>query len=142
MEVIVLHVMAKKDSHFQGSQLLEALLANGLRYGDMRIFHRHESEEGAGPVHFSLANSVKPGIFDLSSMDTFTTPGVTLFMPLEGLNNPLDCFSQLIKTSQALAKTLNGELKDETRSALTKQTIEHYRQQIIEYTRRSFTLSH
>lgn len=142
MEVIVLHVMAKKDAHFEGPQLLDALLANGLRYGDMGIFHRHESENGSGPVHFSLANSVKPGVFDLSAMETFTTPGVTLFMPLEGLKNPLDCFGQLIKTSQALAKTLSGELKDETRSALTKQTIEHYRQQIIEYTRRSFTLSH
>jgi len=142
VDVIVLHVMAKKDTYFEGEPLLEALLGNGLRYGDMGIFHRHEEENGSGPVHFSLANSVKPGTFDLATIDSFSTPGVTLFMPLDGLSNPLECFSQLIKTAQALAKALGGELKDETRSALTKQTIEHYRQQIIEYTRRSFTLSH
>ncbi|MFA5630857.1 MAG: cell division protein ZipA [Porticoccaceae bacterium] len=142
VDVIVLHVMAKKDGRFEGEALLDALLGNGLRYGDMGIFHRHQEENGSGPVHFSLANSVKPGTFDLASMDSFSTPGVTLFMPLDGLSNPLECYAQLIKIAQALAKTLGGELKDETRSALTKQTIEHYRQQIIEFTRRSFTLSH
>lgn len=142
VEVIVLHVMAKKGTQFEGTPLLDALLANGLRYGDMGIFHRHETDDGSGPVHFSLANSVNPGTFDLAAMDTFRTRGVTLFMPLDGLKNPLDCYAQLVKTAQVLARTLDGELKDETRSVLTKQTIEHYRQQIIEYTRRSFTLSH
>jgi len=142
VNVIVLHIMAKKEGHFEGALLLDALLGNGLRYGDMGIFHRHEMENGSGPLHFSLANSVKPGTFDLSAMESFSTPGLTLFMPLEGLNNPLESFAQLVKTAQSLAKTLGGELKDETRSVLTKQTIEHHRQQIIEYTRRSFTLSH
>lgn len=142
LEVVVLHVMAKKDCQFKGEELLDALMANGLRFGDMGIFHRHESLNGTGPVHFSLANSVKPGTFNLQAMADFTTPGVTLFMPLDGLKHPLDCFSELVKSAQNLAKALDGELKDETRSALTKQTIEHHRQQIIEYTRRSFTLSH
>jgi cell division protein ZipA len=140
--VVVLHVMAKTDTVIRGPALLEALLANGLRYGSMQIFHRHEHKDGSGPVHFSLANSLKPGTFDLSAMDTFETPGVTLFMPVGGLPNALESFNELIKTAQNLAKSLNAVLKDETRSALTKQTIEHQRQQIIEYTRRSFTLTH
>lgn len=141
LQVVVMHIMAKKEQLFEGSQLLEALLANGLRFGEMGIFHRHQYEDGSGPVHFSVANSVKPGTFNLDAMDDFETPGVTLFMNLEGLSNALDSYAVMIKAAQSIAKSLQGELKDENRSALTKQTIEHYRQQIIEYTRRSFTLS-
>lgn len=140
-QVLVLHVMARKGEQFQGPELLEALLDNGLRYGSMEIFHRHEQPDGSGPVLFSLANSVKPGTFDLGAMDEFTTPGVTLFMPLEGLPRPLDTLSEMVDTARRLAQRLDGELKDETRSALTRQTIEHYRQQVIEYTRRAFTLT-
>ena len=140
-DVIILHVMAKKDQMIQGRELLEALLANHLRFGSMQIFHRHENRDGSGAVLFSLANSLNPGTFDLAAMEEFETPGVTLFMPLENLANPLDTYEELIKTAQSLAKSLNAVLQDETRSVLTRQTIEHYRQQIIEYTRRSFTLT-
>ncbi len=136
-----MHVMARKGGHFEGTALLNALLENGLRFGSMEIFHRHEDADGSGPVLFSLANSLKPGTFDLSAMEEFSTPGVTLFMPLQGLQRPLDTFSLMLETARALSKRLDGELKDETRSALTRQTIEHYRQQIIEFTRRSFTLT-
>lgn len=141
-DVVIVHVMAGSDRKFDGAALLDALLSQGMRYGDMGIFHRHEKENGSGPVKFSLANSVKPGTFDIEHMEDFSTPGVTMFMPLENLRNPLDVFDIFVKTAQSLAKTLNGELKDETRSAFTKQTVEHCRQQIIEYTRKSFTLSH
>ena len=43
--VVVLHLMAKEGDFFQGEELLEALLKQGLRYGSMKIFHRHEEEE-------------------------------------------------------------------------------------------------
>jgi len=141
-EVIVLHVMGKSGAMIPGSDLLESLLANGMRYGAMQIFHRHQNVDGSGAVLFSLANSVKPGFFDLAAMDAFETPGVSMFMALEDLDNPLDAYKELVKTAQNLAKALNASVLDETRSVLTKQTIEHYRQQIIEYTRRSFTLTH
>jgi len=140
-DVIVLHIMAKADKVFAGKELLESLLANDLRFGSMNIFHRHENRDGSGHVLFSLANSLNPGTFDLSSMEEFETPGVTIFMPLEGLADPLDAYKELIKAGQNITKSLNGSLLDETRSVLTKQTIEHYRQQIIEFTRRSFTLT-
>lgn len=140
-DVIVLHVMAKKGQQFDGKALLEALLANNLRFGSMNIFHRHENSDGSGPVLFSAANSLNPGTFDLAKMEQFETPGVTIFMALSGLKNPLDAYRELIRTAQNIARTLDGGVQDETRSVLTKQTIEHYRQQIIEYTRRSFTLT-
>ncbi|MFA5493450.1 MAG: cell division protein ZipA [Porticoccaceae bacterium] len=140
-DILILHLMAHKGRQFDGEKLLEQLLEHGLRYGSMKIFHRHENKDGSGPVHFSVANSVNPGAFDLNIMDQFKTPGVTFIMPLDGLDRPLESFETLITTAIAMARKLGGELKDETRSALTKQTIEHYRQRIIDFTRRSFTLT-
>ncbi|MFA5547104.1 MAG: cell division protein ZipA [Porticoccaceae bacterium] len=140
-DIVILHLMAHKGQFFEGERLLEQLLEHGLRYGSMKIFHRHEHKDGSGPVHFSVANSVNPGVFDLNLMDQFSTPGVTFIMPLDGLDKPLESFETLITTAASMARKLDGELKDETRSALTKQTIEHYRQRIIDFTRRSFTLT-
>lgn len=140
-DILVLHLMAHKGQNFEGEKLLELILDQGLRYSAMKIFHRHENKDGSGPVHFSLANSINPGTFDLNLIEQFASPGVTFIMPLDGLVRPLESFEVLIGTATAMAKKLDGELKDETRSALTKQTIEHYRQRIIDYTRRSFTLT-
>lgn len=39
-----------------------------------------------------------------------------------------------------LSQELNGELKDDQRSVLTAQTIEHYRQRIVEFERRQMTI--
>jgi cell division protein ZipA len=142
MDVLVLHVMARKGERFDGEPLLQQLLDNGLRYGSMKIFHRHANPDGSGPILFSAANSVNPGTFDLNAMTEFSTPGITFFMTLNGLESPMEAFDELLDVVYTLARELDGEVKDETRSAMTRQTIEHYRQRIIEHTRRSFTLSH
>ena len=133
--VIALHVMAEPGDYFAGEDLKVALLENGLRFGAMKIFHRHTEESGAGPVMFSVANLVKPGTFDLNAMDQFDTPGVTLFFDAGEVAEPLECFDQMLATGQHLAAELNGHLKDETRSDLTRQTIEHYRQKIADHGR-------
>jgi cell division protein ZipA len=140
-DVVILHLMAKKGETFAGDELLRQLLDHHLRYGAMKIFHRHEGEDGSGPIHFSVANSLNPGTFDLATMEQFATPGITFLMPLHDLTRPMASFELLIQCASSLAKKLEGELKDETRSALTRQTVEHYKQRIIDYTRRSFTLT-
>ena len=48
--------------------------------------------------------------------------------------------SDAITTCRPIASIeLNGELKDDQRSVLTAQTIEHYRQRIVEFERRALT---
>ena len=41
----------------------------------------------------------------------------------------------LLNSAKNLAIELNGDLKDESRSAFTRQTEEHYRQRIADYSR-------
>lgn len=129
-KVIVLNVMAPQGQHFVGPKLVEAIEASGLRYGDMQIFHYYAD---AVPV-FGLVSMVKPGVFDLSSIDQMSTPGVSLFIQMPNdLSNGLSSFDTMLTTAQQLAQRLGGELRDETRSVLTHSAIDHIRQQIAEY---------
>lgn len=135
-EVLIINLMAPAGQHFDGSELLNTLLDHGLRYGAMNIFHRHKHADGSGPVQFSLANMVVPGTFDLSAMDDFSTPGVSMFLSLPNDDESLAAFDCMAETARAMAKTLGGELKDENRSVMTRQTLEHCRQRVIEFERK------
>ncbi|RRJ84418.1 cell division protein ZipA [Aestuariirhabdus litorea] len=140
-EIIVINVVSRPGQVFSGEALLQQLLAQGLKYGEMSIFHRHEQFNGQGPVQFSLANGVEPGSFDLDHMDQLQTPLVTLFMGLPGPREPLKAFEMMATAAQTLARELGGELKDESRSVMTQQTLAHCKQRITDFERRQLTRS-
>ena len=132
-EVIVINVMARKDEYFSGKDLLPIILQQGMQLGKMSIFHKHADGDGNSPVMFSMANMVKPGTFDISQMDEFTTPGVSFFLQLPNSLGNMKCFEQMLKAANHIRETLHGELKDEHRSVITRQTIEHCRQRIQDF---------
>ena len=135
--MLVINVRATKNQQLQGSDLLEQVLANGLRYGAMNIFHRHVDEDGEGPVLFSMANMLKPGTFDLKSIDHFTTVGVTFFLTLPVSDNQnMAAFETMLATAKNVASSLGAELNDDQRSIMTAQTMEHYRERIRDFARR------
>lgn len=131
-EVLVMHLMAEKDTTINGQKLLDAALAEGFRYGAMKIFHRHQNDDGSGPVLFSMASAVNPGTFDLKSMGEINIPGITIFMALDDLEDPVSSFDLLIKVVDNISGALLLNVQDETRSSMTKQTIDHYRQRARE----------
>ncbi len=137
-EVVVINIIAK-DEPFKGPDLLHILLACDLRFGEMNIFHRHEQSNGKGPVQFSMANSVEPGYFDLDAIDDFSTPGVCFFMSVPGPGEAIKAFECMVETAQCLVSNLNGEMLDESRSAMTNQTLEHCRQRLRDFERRQLT---
>ncbi|VUD48066.1 Cell division protein ZipA [Thalassocella blandensis] len=135
-EVLIMNIMAKPGYRFNGEDLLQALMDEGLKLGAMDIFHRHLNNDGDAPVLFSLANMVVPGTFNLSEMQSFQTPGVSMFLSLPVEGESLAAYNDLARTARSLAEKLDGELKDENRSVMTNQTIEHGRQRVIEYERK------
>jgi cell division protein ZipA len=139
-EVLVINVVSRDEDGFKGPALLQNILESGLRFGEMDIFHRHESMAGNGEVLFSMANGVKPGTFDLDDIDLFTTRAVSFFLGLPGPRHPKQAFDVMVAAARKLSHELNGELKDDQRSVLTAQTIEHYRQRIVEFERKQLTL--
>jgi cell division protein ZipA len=137
LPVLILQInIAASDERFQGKDILQAVKAVNLSAGSMRIFHRRAGDEPNGAVLFSMASMVEPGVFPLDAMDGFSTPGLTLFAQLPGVEDGLAIFSDLIDTAERIADLLHGELQDDTHSRLTRQTIEHLRSQVLEHRRR------
>jgi cell division protein ZipA len=135
-EVIVINVLAKSGEDFKGVALKKLFEACGLEHGDMDIYHRHEESDTTSPVQFSVANAVEPGTFKPGDMPTLATPGISFFMSMPGPTNALQAFDFMLETAQAVVRNLGGELKDERRSVMTPQTIEHCRQRIREFERK------
>lgn len=135
-EVIVINVFAAEEKPFVGMELLQLVLNCGMRYGDMDIFHRHEDGFDQGRVQFSMANAVEPGTFNLDTMGDNTSPGVSFFMGLPGPKNSMRAFDFMLETAQTLVRNLDGELRDERRTPMSEQSIEHCRQRIRDFERR------
>lgn len=136
-KIVTLYVMAPPGGRFAGRDVWRAVEAAGLRFGHMQIFHRLSDPDRAdADAIFSLANSVEPGTFDPEQLDEFSTPGLTLFMQLPGPVNGITAVDSMVAAARQIAIELQGELRDQSRSLLSKQTIEHLHTDIMEYQRR------
>ena len=134
-ERFVILYVAAIHGPFEGQHLLECLLDQGMTFGEMDIFHRTSD---AGKILFSSANAVAPGTVVVSEMHQIKTPAISLFMQANLLNDPLAAYDQMVEVAQNLALDLVGEVKDESRSVLTPQTIEHGRQSLVEFVHRYY----
>jgi cell division protein ZipA len=119
---LVLYVVAK-NKDFRGDTLRSCLKKQQMRFGEMSIFHRLNTDNRS---EFSLVNAIKPGTFDLDTMSCLTTPALSLFMRAHELANPVGTYHEMLAVAEALAKALNGEVRDENRQPLNRQTMEHY----------------
>ena len=122
-----------RNRRITGDQIMQAARDVGLLEGDMQIFHFSDDQDR---MLFSMANMVNPGTFPLKEMNSFVTPGVTLFSSLPGPAESMAIFEQMLSAAQRLAALFDAELQDDSHSDLTKQTIDHIREEIIEYERR------
>ncbi len=133
--IVQIHVIAH-DKEFGGGEVFAAARDVGLEHGDMGIFHRYQNTPHGRKTLFSMANLVEPGTFDPDNPGRFTTPGLALFTQLPVAKDGLAVFSDMLFTAERLAATLDGELYDESHSAMSRQTIAHIRDRILEHRRK------
>lgn len=117
--VVALTVIADSATPISGQQLLDATRLAGMSYGAHRIFHRMVQ----GEALFSMANILEPGYFDLAAMESFSTPGLALFMRLPGKSDGSIAVKQMVDAARLMAQRFNGRLCDERRRPLTEQDL-------------------
>ena len=125
----MMFLLAKESRQFAGYELLQTVLAAGLRFGDNGLFHRHQFTNGDGPIICSLAAATATGIFDLQNIGAFTVRGLCLYM--QATNNPkVDAqrFATMLDTARQLSDGLDAHLLDEQRRPLTEERIARYHQ--------------
>ncbi|MBS3743980.1 MAG: cell division protein ZipA, partial [Wenzhouxiangellaceae bacterium] len=133
--IVTLYVRARDDRQISGLSLLDAAIKAGLRFGEMKIFHRRH--RGAARPVFSMANITRPGSFDPSAWNLFQTPGVTLFMTLPGPVSALDAWDAMLATGKRLAELLDADLMDDAQCLLTRQRTAQIREEMREFDRRN-----
>lgn len=115
-KIVSLLIAEREGTHILGGQIHEALRAQGLEYGARQIYHRLLDDE---PV-FSVASLLKPGVLDPEAADTFSTPGLTVFMVLPGPEQPAVAIRDMLATADRLARALNAQVYDSKRKPLTQ----------------------
>ena len=134
--VISINLMAEMNEEYQGVILNQSLNNAGYHIDYRGIYKRFEAKDGSGEYWFSLANAFNPGFFDLDTLDEFSTLGITFFMVLPGPHQPMKAFDAMLKDAVALQDILGGQLQDATHSVLSQQSIQYYRDQILQYQHR------
>ena len=131
-KIVAIRLMARSSGGFAAEELILALREQGLQHGQFGIFHRPDTEDER-QAEFSVASLVEPGSFDLSHLKKDRYPGVSIFLALPGPGDSVEAFDDMVTTSRALAKQLNGELFDEQGSTLSLQRQRYLREEVVHF---------
>lgn len=123
--IVSVRVVPRPPGRFAGRSLRQAFLACGLDYGAMEIFHLEDEQ---GRVVASAANLMRPGTFNLDTMDASHFHGVNLFCVLPGPLPPSRTVDELVGLARDLAQRLNGVVLDPVGQPLDEQAIERLRE--------------
>lgn len=130
---LTINVNAPSERPFIGSHLRQFMEIIGMKLSESGFYHYVEEKDEQSYLGYSLVNMFSPGSFDPHTEEEFVTAGVVLVMPLPNAPRPMAIFERMLATARVMEKNWGAELKDEQRSNLTQQTIEHYRQTIKDF---------
>ncbi|HSW69267.1 MAG TPA: cell division protein ZipA C-terminal FtsZ-binding domain-containing protein [Gammaproteobacteria bacterium] len=109
-DLLVLSVMAKNENRFESYDLLQAISAAGLQFGEMNIFHYYHATPVGKITLFSLASANKPGDFDLNNFAEFSCSGLILFIDMAQVPDPQFAFKMMMDAALRLVEDLDGTL--------------------------------
>ncbi len=137
--VLSVSVFAEKEERFSGLEIKEALEAEGLLHGAMKIFHFYDPNKKdiseSDDAVFSVASVLEPGFFDLEKLDEMQTPGLMLFCQLPGSLSGEDALEVMLDKGRGLAVRLHGHMCDDKRNRFTTQAKNHYLDRIATFER-------
>jgi len=130
--ILALHVICPGSDGFEGAQVLAALQANALHFGQYQVFHRLTKEQPERSV-FSVASMMEPGVLPPDQLPQRRVPGLTLFLVLPGPQDGVAACADMLATARALARQLGGTVQDDKRQTLTPQSAQQIRQRILDF---------
>lgn len=122
-EFVVLNVIAPRSTTFRGSDIIEILDAQGMKFGKHGIYHGYAED---GEIEFSVASVMEPGYFDLSNIQKFSTPGLSFFLDLGRVASPKSSFKRMLTVVHEVSRRLGGDILDERRQRLTQASVSEY----------------
>jgi len=123
-----------RGAELGAERAVAALREIGLEHGRYGIFHRVGT---AGEPAFSVASLTEPGTFDLDNLGDSTIAGLSFFIVLPGMGDPVARFDSMVEAARALSVELEADLHDEGGSSWSVQRERYLREEIIEYRHQS-----
>ena len=128
--LLVFHVIAHQANRFTGPMIKQMMSELGLEYGQMGAYHYNVERFNKKHSVYCIVNMLKPGSFELRTMDQLKTRGLTLILQLPGPEEGLKSFNIMLAHAQRLATFLNGDLLDENHNPVSQQSISSYKEQV------------
>ncbi|WP_028865330.1 cell division protein ZipA [Psychromonas aquimarina] len=133
-DIFIFNVVAKGEARLRGHELLQFFLTAGFRFGEMSIFHRHLHSDGTGPVLFSIANMMAPGIFEPEDMEQFNSEGVSFFLTVPNNDiNVKEAFDMMLTAVEQIAEEFDCLVLNAEREPLTEQQFRNYHERLLHY---------
>jgi len=133
-DIFIFNVAAKDGKLLGGHELLQFFLTAGFRFGEMSIFHRHQHSDGTGPVLFSIANMMAPGIFEPDCMEQFQSEGVSFFLtaPNDKINIK-ESFDMMLRAVEQMAEEFDCIVLNGDREKMTTEQFIEYNNRLLQY---------
>jgi hypothetical protein len=128
--LVIVNIAAQEGSKFAGDDIKRIAKRSHMQIGEMGMFHFLDSRTGYS--HFTMANRFEPGSFDPTSLETFSTRGLTLFMSIPRVSDPIAVFDEMIAVAQYSASELAGELRDPDGGSIAESGVAKIRQQVTD----------
>lgn len=136
-KIISLYVAARAGQTLRGEDIVVAAEKTGLVFGHMNVFHRLiENHPERGPI-FSMANIMQPGSFEMARIRELETPAIAFFLTLPAPISALEAWEKLLPNVERMAELLDGVVLDDSRNALSRQRIQHIREELRSYDRQN-----
>ena len=128
--LVIVNIAAQEGSEFAGNDIQRIAERSRMQIGDMGMFHFLDPRTGHS--RFTMANRFEPGNFNPAALKTFSTRGLTLFMSIPRVPDPLAVFDEMIAVAQYAASELSGELRDPDGGKIGESGVEKIRQQVTD----------
>ena len=133
-DVFIFNVVAKEGAQVRGSEILQFFITSGFRFGENAIFHRHLHSDGTGPILFSIANMMEPGIFDLDSMEQFVSEGISFFVVAPNPEiNVKEAFDLMLTAVQQMTDEFECVVLNAQREPFTEQQFRDDHERLMRY---------
>jgi len=127
--IVALRLIPRTDE-LRSERAVTALRNAGLEHGRYSIFHR---QLGTNREGFSVASLTEPGTFDLENLGEGSIAGLSFFVVLPGVGDPVTRFDAMVETARGLSVELAADLFDESGSSWSSQRERYLREELIEY---------
>lgn len=114
---------------FTGAALLEITAAESLRL-ENNVFHKYDEENN---VCYRIANGAGEVGFESIHSDNFQTQAVALTIAFSETRNPVRAYSSMRRLAELMVQQLGAVLKDAEHNRITSQTLNYYKDNVVNY---------